>query len=174
MRAPARRVPFLARRLKAGTHDLSAERAAFADAEASLGRVGERVIILREAEMRRDRTRSVSGSEAQVRIERPCVDDLARIHAPVRIPDGLELTERLYQLLTKHLRQQLALRLAIAVLTGERAAEGQAEIRGLVHVLAEFTHSLSCLQAEGHARVHAAVAEVAKERVAVAEAPVEL
>jgi hypothetical protein len=41
MRPAAGRVHLFARRLKAGAHDLAAQRAAFADAKAALRRLGE-------------------------------------------------------------------------------------------------------------------------------------
>ena len=66
--------------------------------------------------------RVVAGAEAQVLVDAVRVDDLARVHLPVRIPDRLELAERLDQLRAEHLRQELASRLAVAVLARERAA----------------------------------------------------
>ena len=50
----------------------------------------------------------------------------------------LELAEGADQLGAEHLRQQLAARLAVAVLAGERAAVAHDEVRGLVEKRAEL------------------------------------
>ena len=73
----------------------------------------------------------------------------------MRVPDRLELAERLDQLGAEHLRQQFALGLPVAVLAGQRAAIGQAEVGGLLHIARETARRLrrsSARKSSGHAR----------------------
>ena len=77
----------------------------------------------------RTRTRW-SGPVAQVGVERVGVDALARVHPAARIEGGLEPPERVDQLRPVHPLEQLAARLAVAVLAGQRAAERHDEVGG--------------------------------------------
>ena len=108
-------------------------------------------------------------AETDVRVERVRVDDLAGVHLPVRVPDRLELPERLDQLGAEHLRQQLAARLAVAVLPGDRAAVGDDEVGTLLDEGAVLREARPAREVEVPTRVHAAVAVVAVERALVAE-----
>ncbi len=61
----------------------------------------------------------IAGTQAQVLVHAIGIDDLARIHLPLRVPDTLKLAERLDQFLSKQLWQQFRARLAISMFTGE-------------------------------------------------------
>ncbi len=67
---------------------------------------------------------------------------LAGIHAVVRVPERLELAEGIDELGAEHFGQQSGARLAVAVLAGERAAEGEDEIGGALDEFAEVAHAL--------------------------------
>ena len=64
------------------------------------------------------------------------VGELAGVHAVVRIPEHLELAEGLRQLGAEHFGQQRRAGLAVAVLAGERAAEGDDDVGGAIDELA--------------------------------------
>ena len=115
-RAPARGVLLLARDHVAGTHHAAVRVATVADADAAERRVLEAAVILLEREVGLQPRRRVVRSEPKVVRDPIGVDDLARVHLPVGIPDGLELAERVDQLGPEHLREQLRARLAVAVL----------------------------------------------------------
>src|SRR3546814_7136581 len=55
----------------------------------------------------------------------------------LRIPDRLELAERLHQFRAIHLRQQARAHLTVAMLAGQRAAVTEDQIGGLVHERSE-------------------------------------
>ena len=97
------------------------------------------------------------------------VDQLAGIHAVVRIPQRLELAEGLHQLRAEHLGQQHRARLPVAVLATERSAEMDDEVGGAFNKLAELSYPLWAREIEVDAHVHAALAVVAIERAAIAE-----
>jgi hypothetical protein len=59
-------------------------------------------------------------------------DDLAGVHAILGVPDPLELAERTDQLGAELLDQQLAARLAVAVLARQRAAVADAQVGRVV------------------------------------------
>ena len=92
----------------------------------------------------------------------------------MRVPDRLEVAKRLDQVGAEHLRQQFALGLPIAVLARQRAVIGEAEIRRFLHILAKLLYAVGGLQPEGHPGVDAAVAEMAEQRIGIAEALVQL
>ena len=123
-----------------------------------------------ECEPGLQRNRSVFGPQAQVGVERTGVDQLAGVHPVLRVPRVLELAERLHQLGAEHDRQQLALRLAVAVLARERAAVLDHQVRRLGEEAPPVREPGGRAQLEVDARVDAAVAEMAVERSAVAEA----
>ena len=98
----------------------------------------------------------------------PGVDHFARIHLVVRIPQPLELAERVDQLLSEHFRQQRAARLAVAVFARKRSAMRDDDVGGAIDKLAIFQNAGFALEIEIHPHVHAAVAVVAVERAVVA------
>src|SRR6185436_12631738 len=166
----ARRVAFLARRAVARAHRPAALGAALAHADAALALAAEAVADLRtESELAVDGDGLGAFSPAQVLIDAPRVDQLAGIHAPRRVPGRLEFAERLHQLRAEHHRQELRLRLAVAVLARERAAVLDHQRRRLAEEAAPVRDAGAALQVEVEASVHAAVAEVAVDRRAVAE-----
>ena len=65
------------------------------------------------------------------------IDELAGVHAVVRVPEDLELAEGLHELGAEHLGQQRGAGLAVAMFAGERAAEAEHDIGGAVDELAE-------------------------------------
>ena len=104
VRAAAGRMHFLARRLEARAHRLPAEAAAFADPKAALGGLSKAAVVVRVLEVGLDVPRRVIRAEAQIGVEWVGVDDLARVHPPMRVPDGFEFTKSLDQLGAEHLR----------------------------------------------------------------------
>ena len=94
-------------------------------------------------------------------------DDLARVHPVARVEDGLELAERPDQLGTEHPRQQLAPRLAVAVLAGQRAAVGDHQVGRVLHERAVGGDALRGAQLERDPGVHAALPEVPVQRRAL-------
>src|SRR5205823_13748719 len=106
-------------------------------------------------------------AEPQVLIDPVRRDDLPGIHLAAGIPDRLELPERVDELGSVHLRKELRLRLAVAVLAGERAAVRDDERRRLVHERFVFLDALRRLEIEIDPRVNAALAEVSVQRAAV-------
>ena len=97
-RAAARRVLLLARDHEARAHDAAVGAAALADPDAARRRVRERAVVVREREVRLHLAAAGSRRRAAGSRDRVRVDDLARVHLPVRVPDRLELAERLDQL----------------------------------------------------------------------------
>src|SRR5205085_12119468 len=83
-------------------------------------------------------------------------------------PDRLELAKRLHELVAVHPRQQLGERLPVAVLAGERTAEGRHEVGRTLEERAEGATPVGRGQLEVDARVDAALAEVAVQRRRVA------
>ena len=71
------------------------------------------------------------------------IDQLAGIHAVVRIPQRLELAKRLHQLGPEHLRQERRARLPIAVLAAQRSAELQHHVRRAIEKFAEIAQPFS-------------------------------
>src|SRR5581483_10266060 len=98
--------------------------------------------------------------DAQVRIHRVWVHYFAGIHAPFRIPSGLEFPKSLHNLTSVHDRKKLRARLTIAVFTGQRAAETRHHVRRLGHKLAIIPHAFSSLQIERDASMQATVADM--------------
>ena len=130
-RAAAGRVHLLARRDEARAHHVHAVGlAAAADADAADRRVADLAVILRVGEG--DARPGRRARELEVGVERARVDDLARVHLPVGVPDPLELAERLHELVAEHAREQLGARLPVAVLARERAAVGDDEVGRLL------------------------------------------
>ncbi len=142
--------------------------AALADADAALGRVGEAPLVVQELEVRLDLGRVVGGAEPEVLARQVGVDHLVGVHLVVGVPDRLELAEGPDQLRPEHLRQERGLRLAVAVLAGDRPAVADDQVARLVQELAEVLHALVGLQLEVDPGVDAALAEVAVERAVVA------
>src|SRR5205814_2288356 len=116
MRAAARRMLLLARRDVARAHDtvLGLVPAAFADPDAA-HRSAVPAALRREGEAGVEPRRTVIGAEAEIGGDRVRIDDFARVHHAVRIPDRLELAERLDELGAVHLDEQLGFRLTVAM-----------------------------------------------------------
>src|SRR4029078_6486149 len=102
-------------------------------------------------------------SQAQVGVERARIHHLPRVHAPLRTPEALEGGKPGGELRAVHPSQQLAARLTVPVLPGERAAVRHHEVGRVLDEGAELTDTGRGVQVEGDADVHAAVAEVAVE-----------
>ena len=96
------------------------------------------------------------------------IEELAGIHAVVRIPERLEFAEGLHELGAEHFGQQRGARLAVAVLAGERAAK--ARTRSAARSMNSRKMRMPCCAAEIEidAHVDAALAVVAVERAAIA------
>ena len=75
----------------------------------------------------------VVGAKAQVLIDAVRINNLAGIHLPVRVPDGLEFAEGFDQFLPEHFVEELSFGLAVAMFAAEAAAVLDAEIGGFLH-----------------------------------------
>ncbi|HEY1276253.1 MAG TPA: hypothetical protein VGF25_15175 [Thermoleophilaceae bacterium] len=93
------------------------------------------------------------------------------VHAPFGVPDPLHLSEGVHELAAVHALEQLAARLAVAVLAGQRAAVLHDEVGGVVEEAAPLADPAGALQVEVDPAMGAAVAEVPVHRRAVLVAP---
>ncbi len=153
----------------AGAHDAADGVAAGADADAALGGASERAVVFCEGEVGLPPNLSAVVAHAgqigwgtvvglgavKLRgmaeilggvVDAHRVGELAGIHAVVRIPEPFELAEGPDQLGAKHFGQQRRACLAVAVLAGERSAEGDYDIGGAIDELAEDCALLSELR----------------------------
>src|SRR5688500_10812953 len=92
---------------EAWAHGAVIEPAAFTHADASRRRAGEASLIVWKAKVGGRLPGVVPTSQTKILVRVVWVDDLSRIHLSIRVPDGLEFTERRDQLGSKHLRQQV-------------------------------------------------------------------
>src|SRR6185436_12878144 len=170
-RAAAGGVALFARRAIAGAHRAAPLGSALAHADTALELAAEAAADLAaEREPRVDRDRLPVRTPAQVLVDAARVDELPWVHPPRRVPGGLEFAERLHQLGAEHHRQEFGARLAVAVLARERAAVLHHQRRRLGDEAAPVRDTFAALQVEVDARVHAAVAEMAVDRGAIAGA----
>src|SRR5207249_10312959 len=117
----------------ARTHRPALVTAAFADADTSNSRKREAPVVLWKTEVRHWLRGLIVSAQTQILIDAVRIDDLAWIHQAVRIPDALELTERVYELWPEHLRQEFRFGLAVAVFARERAAVRDDERARVIH-----------------------------------------
>ncbi len=96
------------------------------------------------------------------------IRELAGIHAVVRIPERLEFAKGLDELGAEHFWEQRGARLAVAVLTRERAAKREDDICRAVYEFAEYANAFGTSEIEVDAHVDASLAVVAIERTAEA------
>src|SRR5450755_14205 len=101
----------------------------------------------------------VTRSESQIFVEAIRIDELARIHLPIGIPQRFELAESLHQFRSKHLRQKFAARLPVSMLARDGAAVAHHEVGGLLHELAKFADAFSRFEIVIHARMYAGMTE---------------
>src|ERR1019366_7540707 len=95
------------------------------------------------------------------------IDELARVHLPIGIPERFELAESLHELRAKHFGKQFTAGLPISVLAGDGAAVADHEVSGLFHELAELADAFGGFKVVIHARVYTGMAEVSIERAVV-------
>src|SRR5581483_105895 len=107
VRAPTGGVLLFASGTKTGTHHATFILAAFANSNAAQGGTGQASMVFGKLKMGLRLPGPILRTEAQVFIQPVRLDDLAGIHLPIRIPNGLEFAKRLHQLGSKHFRQQL-------------------------------------------------------------------
>ena len=98
---------------------------------------------------------------AQVRVQRRRVGDDVRVQHPGRVPDLLDLVKDRDDVRAIHPGQQLRAGPAVTVLPGDRAAQPDDKIRGLLHEGPEAGDAAFAEQVEVHPHVHAAFTEVA-------------
>ncbi|PSK58278.1 hypothetical protein B0E38_01503 [Streptomyces sp. 111WW2] len=146
---------------------------ALADADAAVGRLGERTSVVREAEVQvAGLERGPVTAEPQVVVQSVRRDDLPRVHPVQRVEHGLQPPERLHEPVPVHPPQQLAPALPVPVLAGQRAAELDDEIGGPLHEPPVRRHPVRGVQVERDPGVHAALPEVAVQaRTRVAQVP---
>ena len=108
--------------------------------------------------------RIVARAQAKIFVQPIRIDQLARIHLPIGIPERLELAESLHELGSKHLRQEFTARLPISVLARDRAAITDHQIGSLLHEKAEFADAFRRFEIVIHTCMDAGVPEVSIER----------
>ena len=140
---------------------------ALANTDAPRRRKREAVAIVGKRELGGELRWPITDAEPQILIDPIRIDDFARVHPPVGIPDCLEFTEGLDQLGAEHLRQELGFRLAVSVLTGKRSAHRHDEIACFVHERLVGLDAAMGLEIEVDACVHASLPEVAVQRTVV-------
>ena len=161
--------------LVTGDHEARAHRPALgppalAYPDATPGGVHEAAPVVGEGEVGAHGDGAEGGAQPEVFVGPVGIDDLVGVHAPGRVPDGLELTERLHELGAEHLGEELRPGLPVAVLAGEGPAVGDHEVGGVGQEGPEGGHPLGREQVEVHAGVHAPLAEVPVEHAPVAVA----
>ena len=135
-----------------------------------VGRVLQREALIAEVERRLVyRVVRPVRSVLEVGIERERVDQLARVHPLLRVPKRLVFLERTHQLWAEHLAPQLRAPLPVTVLTGQRTAQFDADVRSFVDVGAVGLDAFQRTEVEAAAGVHASIAKVAVPRAGVAE-----
>ena len=166
VRAAARRMFFLARDHVTRAHRAAFAATAFADADAAQRAFGKIAVVLAVKKFRFRIPRMIIRSEPQILILMKRVHDFARIHFILRVPDFFELAKRLDQFFAEHDRQQIRLRLSVAVFAGNRTAQTHDQFRRLAHKFFVMLDSVLCFQAKINARVNAAVAKMSVKRAA--------
>src|SRR5579863_9566711 len=101
--ASASRRRFFACDHETGTHRAALGSAALAHADATQSCPRKAALVVGEFEIGLPRTRIVIGTQAQVLIYAIGIDHFTRVHFPVWVPDGFELTKGLNQFIAKHL-----------------------------------------------------------------------
>src|SRR5579884_2069757 len=137
--------------------------AAFARADAAVGRESEAAVVLGKRKVRFGLPRLVVHAPAQVFVELVRVRDLPRIHFVLGIPNLLELPERLHELVAVHDGEQLAARLTVAVLARKRTAESYDQMRRLGDELAVFPDAARGEKIEVDTAVQTSLSKVAVE-----------
>src|SRR4051794_24578467 len=107
VRASPRGVPLFMRHHKTGAHGVTFGRSrifspAFANAHATQRGMCKAAVVLWILKMSRRVPGMVIGPEAQILVDTVRIDDLARIHLPVRVPDRFEFTKSLDEFLPEH------------------------------------------------------------------------
>src|ERR1700732_1160277 len=155
---------------EAGTHYAAFIVTALSHAHAAQRGVRQAAMILGKLKVSPRFPRFVVGAQTQVLIQLIRLNYLARIHFPIWIPQGFELTESLDQFRAKHFRQQFGTRLPVAVFAGERAAITDDQISGFFYKLAVVGDAGFGLQIEIDSHVYTGVSEMSVEGTAVAVA----
>src|SRR5437868_6718087 len=166
MSAPARGVPFFVRDHEAGTHGVvvrfsSVFAPAFANANAAQRGMGKAAVIFGPLEMGFGFPRPVCSPQAQVLVHTVGVDNLARIHLPLRVPNRFELAECIDEFRAEHLMEELASRLSVAVLAAQTAAVPYAKVGSLFHEGAPLLDTSFGFNVEIDTAMHATLSEVA-------------
>src|ERR1051326_5006427 len=97
----------------------------------------------------------VMGTNAQILVERIWINHLARVHLPIGVPDRLELTKGLNQLLTEHLGQEFSPRLPIAMFARKRSSIAQDQISCLLYKGTVILRPLSGFEDKINTGMHA-------------------
>ena len=112
------------------------------DAHAALQGLVQGTLVIGEMEVRVPVIHVIVGTELEIFLRLVGVDELARIHLPVRIPEALELGERLTQLRPKHFRIKKRARLPVPMLATDAPAVSDDQVPGLLNEAPELTHTL--------------------------------
>src|SRR5215472_11116871 len=102
---------------EARAHDTAPFAPALANANTAEIGVSEAAVILRKFEVSCRLPWLVICSEPQIFVEPVRINQLARIHLPVGIPNGLEFAKGLHDFSAEHAVEQLSTGLAVTVLS---------------------------------------------------------
>jgi hypothetical protein len=120
MGAAPRRVHFFARRFEARAHRFAFETATLADAETTLRGESKTALVFGKLEVGVNASRLMIRPDTQIGVQWIRIDHLARIHFPLRVPDGFEFSKGLHKFRAVHFGQNLRARLAVTVFAGQR------------------------------------------------------
>ncbi len=161
--ATAGGVLFLTRDAVAWTHHSAGIVAAFADSHAAPGGRGQAAVVVGQVEVRLRLPGIVARAETQIFVEAVGIDELARIHLPIGIPERFELAESLHEFRAKHFGKQFAAGLPVSMFTGDGTSVADHKVGSVFHELAELANAFRRFEIVVHARMHAGMTEVPVE-----------
>src|SRR5579864_6827649 len=173
VRSPARGVPLLMRHHETRAHSVVIRLGCvlpptFTHAYTAQCGMGKATFVVWIFEMRFWLPWVVVRSKSQVFINAIRINDFSRIHLPIGVPDGFELTECLDQFCSEHLAEKFSTRLPVTVLSAQATAILDAQIRGLIHEGTPFPDAWFAHQVKAYAAMDATLPKMSvKCRVVV-------
>ncbi len=153
----------------AGAHGARIQLPALSDADTTHRGARETPFVIREGELRLRLPGFEVQSELEIGIQGQWIDDLPGVHLSVRIPDRLELAERLDQFRSVHPHEQLAAGLPVAMFAGVAPAEADDHVGCLLDEVAIVIEPMPGLYFEVDSRVNDTLAEMTVQGAIVPE-----
>src|SRR5579864_4897276 len=169
VRSPARGVPLLMRHHETRAHSVVIRLGCvlpptFTHAYTAQCGMGKATFVVWIFEMRFWLPWVVVRSKSQVFINAIRINDFSRIHLPIGVPDGFELTECLDQFCSEHLAEKFSTRLPVTVLSAKATAILDAQIGGLFHERTPFSYPWFAHQVKAYAAMDATLPKMSVER----------